>query len=268
MHRVLNYPGSKWNVADWIVGMMPPHRSYLEPFFGSGAVFFSKDKAPIETINDLDGEIVNLFSVIRRQPEELATALALTPYSRQEYNAAWEQLRTGELLHQDDVERARLMLVRYWQAQGCSACKKAGWKNDVAGREAAYAVRCWNALPGWVMDAASRLKDAQIEQLPATDLIRRFHRPEVLIYADPPYLLSTRADRQYRQELDEAGHVELLHALLEHPGPVMLSGYDNELYNDLLVGWEKLQRPAQACNGARRTETLWVNFEIQLRLEL
>ena len=267
MHRVLNYPGSKWNVADWIVGLMPPHKSYLEPFFGSGAVFFSKQKAPIETINDLDGEIVNLFSVIRRQPEALATALALTPYSRQEYNSAWDQLRAGE--EPDDVERARLTLIRYWQAQGCCACKKAGWKNDVAGREAAYAVRNWSSLPGWVMDAALRLKDAQIEHMPATDLIRRFRRPEVLIYADPPYLRSTRSDWQYHQELDEDGHVELLRTLIDHPGPVILSGYDNELYYDMLPrSWEKLQHPAQAQGGKPRMETLWVNFEIQLRLAL
>ena len=267
MRCVLNYPGSKWSLADWIVGLMPPHRSYLEPFFGSGAVFFSKAPAPIETINDLDGEIVNLFSVIRRQPEALAAALALTPYSRQVYDDAWAQLRAGE--EPDDVERARLTLIRYWQAQGASPRKKAGWKNDVAGREAAYAPRHWNALPGWVMDAALRIKDAQIEHKPATELIRRFCRPDVLIYADPPYLRSTRSSWQYRQELDEAGHVELLRALIDHPGPVMLSGYDSDLYNDMLPrSWEKLQHPAQAQGGVPRMETLWVNFEIQLRLIL
>ena len=267
MKTVLNFPGSKWRLADWIVGLMPPHKSYLEPFFGSGAVFFTKDKAPIETINDLDGEIVNLFSVIRRQPTELAAALALTPYSRQVYDDAWAQLRAGE--EPDDVERARLTLIRYWQAQGAAPRKKAGWKNDVAGREAAYAVRNWSSLPGWVLDAAGRLKDAQIEHLPAVDLIRRFHQPEVLIYADPPYLRSTRSDWQYRQELDEAGHVELLRTLIDHPGPVILSGYDNELYNDMLPrSWEKLQHVAQAQGGRQRMETLWVNYEIQLRLEI
>ena len=64
---VLKYPGSKWRIADWIIALMPPHKSYLEPFFGSGAVFFRKDPSRIETINDLDGEIVNLFRVIRER---------------------------------------------------------------------------------------------------------------------------------------------------------------------------------------------------------
>lgn len=268
MKSVLRYPGAKWSVADWIVGLMPPHKSYLEPFFGSGAVFFDKDPAPIETVNDLDGEIVNLFSVIREHPDELAAAVFLTPYSRQEYDAAWELLHSDEIDTLGSVERARLMLLRYWQTHGSSARRKTGWKNDVAGREAAYAVRCWNALPDWIMDAALRLKDAQIECLPALDLIRRFRSPEVLIYADPPYLRSTRSGWQYRQEMRDDEHEELLQVLMEHPGPVMISGYDNALYNDRLSGWEKLQHPAQATNGTPRMETLWVNFEIQLRLEL
>lgn len=76
MKPVLKYPGSKWRLADWIVSLMPPHKSYLEPFFGSGAVFFKKSPSRIETINDLDGEIINLFRCIREQPEELMRAVA------------------------------------------------------------------------------------------------------------------------------------------------------------------------------------------------
>ena len=96
------------------------------------------------------------------------------PYSREEYDLAWQILKSGNVPALDEIERARLMLIRYWQIHGSSARKKAGWKNDVAGREAAYAARYWNKLPSWVMDAANRLKEAQIECLPAVDLIRRF----------------------------------------------------------------------------------------------
>lgn len=86
---VLKYTGSKWRMADWIISLMPPHRSYLEPFFGSGAVFFKKPPSRIETINDLDGEIANLFRCVREKTEELARAVELTPYSREEYERAW-----------------------------------------------------------------------------------------------------------------------------------------------------------------------------------
>ena len=69
---VVKYPGSKWGLAKWIISYFPEHHSYLEPFFGSGAVLFNKPRSNIETINDLDGNVVNLFEWIRDDPERLA----------------------------------------------------------------------------------------------------------------------------------------------------------------------------------------------------
>ena len=88
--RILHYPGSKWSLAPWIISHMPPHQTYLEPYFGSGAVFFSKEPSPLETINDLDGDVVNLFRVIRDRPDELARLVYWTPYSRQEYYNSYQ----------------------------------------------------------------------------------------------------------------------------------------------------------------------------------
>lgn len=109
--------------------------------------------------------------------------------------------------------------------------------------------------------SVARLKEAQIENAPAVDLIRRFRNPQVLIYADPPYLLSTRKQRQYSVEMAEpAQHIELLEALLDHPGPVMLSGYDNDLYDDMLYGWTKAYHATRSEGGHHRTEVLWMNY--------
>ena len=88
--RILHYPGSKWSMADWIISHMPPHKTYLEPFFGSGAVFFNKTPSELETINDLDGDVVNLFRVIRDRPKELAHLVRWTPYSREEYYNSYQ----------------------------------------------------------------------------------------------------------------------------------------------------------------------------------
>ena len=261
-HPVLKYPGSKWRLADKIISIMPPHRSYLEPFFGSGAVFFKKPPSRIETINDLDGEIVNLFRCIREYPEELMRAVACTPYARGEYEQAWGHFKAGGQARPDGVEAARLTLVRYWQSHGSTVTYKCGWKNDRVGREYAYDVHYWRNLPEWISDAAERLKAAQIEQCPALDVIRRFNHSDVLIYADSPYMLSTRRRKQYLVEMaDDMQHVELLEALKAHAGPVILSGYDNALYDSHLQGWNKLQWSAQAEGGAPRTETVWCNFE-------
>jgi DNA adenine methylase len=77
-------------MAEWIISFMPPHQTYLEPYFGSGAVFFSKEPSPLETINDIDGDVVNLFRVIRDRPEELARLVYWTPYSREEYYNSYQ----------------------------------------------------------------------------------------------------------------------------------------------------------------------------------
>lgn len=265
LRPIIKYPGAKWRLADWIVSLMPPHKSYLEPFFGSGAVFFTKPPSPIETINDLDGEIVNLFRVVRDMPEALERAVALSPYSREEYERAWVRHKAGDVT--DPVELARLTLVRYWQVVGSRQIYRAGWRRDVAGREAAYTLRQWVDLPERIAAAVDRLKEAQIEQADGVELIRRFASPEVLIYADPPYVLSTRKQRQYNVEMaDNAQHEALLAALLAHPGPVILSGYESDLYNDALKGWMKLHRQTKCEGGGARTETLWINYEPQMTL--
>lgn len=238
-----------WRITDLVI-YDTPHE-----------LFFKKPPSRIETINDLDGEIINLFRCIREQPEELMRAVACTPYSRGEYEQAWDHFKAGGQVRPDGIEAARLTLVRYWQAHGSTVVYKGGWKNDRAGREYAYDVRYWRQLPERIAAVVERLKDAQIEQAPAVDVIRRFRHPDVLIYADPPYMLHTRKGKQYIVEMaEEAQHIELLDALKEHPGPVILSGYDNDLYNEHLQGWKKLHRRAQAEGGAARTETVWLNY--------
>ncbi len=250
---VIKYPGAKWRIADWIIGLMPPHKSYVEPYFGSGAVFFRKPLSRIETINDIDEGVVNLFRCVREDPDRLAQLITATPYARQEYYGAFNNHSV------DPYERARLMLLQHWQGHGFRTYCRSGWKNDIAGREYAYAVRNWNRLPEWVMQACFRLKEAQIESRPALEVIERINCPEVLIYADPPYLLSTRKmKKQYAHEMTDADHAELLEALLNHKGPVLLSGYDNDLYNGMLVNWHKEQIDTTAEKGKRRTETLWI----------
>ena len=224
MKSVLKYPGSKWRIAEWIVSQMPEHHSYLEPFFGSGAVLFNKVPSKIETVNDLDNKVYTLFKLIREAPEELARIIALTPYSRYEYN------NTFNIEPTNDVDKATQLLIQCWQGHGFRTNGyKNGWKNDVQGRERAYALYNWCRLPEWIMDATNRLKQVQIESMPAVELIKRFKYPKVLIYADPPYLLGTRSGKQYKHEMSDNDHIELLEVLLQHPGKVMLSGCCSKL---------------------------------------
>ena len=256
MNAILKYPGAKWRIADWIVGKIPKHHSYLEPFFGSGAILFRKNRSNIETVNDLDGDIVNLFRVVREKPGELASAVHLTPYARQEYDDAFKSSENVS-----DVERARKMLVKHWQGHGFrTGAYKAGWKNDLQGRERSYVTLCWNRVPTWIKEAAERLKDVQIEHSPALEVIERFNFPNVLIYADPPYVLSTRTGKNYTHEMTDADHEKLLKTLLQHKGMVMLSGYHSELYDDYLSDWYREEVKTFAEHARPRTEVLWMNF--------
>ncbi len=262
MKAVMKYPGSKWSLAKWIISYFPEHHSYLEPFFGSWAVLFNKPRSHIETVNDLDGNVVNLFRWIKDDPEKLAHEIYYTPYARQVYEKAFSEMPD------DDLQKAVNFYIRLNMSHGFRTNgEKSGWKNDVQGRERAYAALDWCKIPEKILQAAERLRGVQIENRPAVELIRRFNYEKVLIYCDPPYMLRTRHGKQYRREMDDAGHEELLRALLRHKGPVLISGYDTELYRDMLAGWRRYEAESRTMSGSRKTEVLWANFDGPCRQE-
>lgn len=252
----MKYPGSKWSAAGWIISFFPGHHSYLEPFFGSGAVLFNKPRSNIETVSDLDGNVVNLFEWIKRDPERLAHEIYWTPYARQAYEDAFA------MVPDDSLGKAVNFCIRLNMGHGSRTNGgKTGWKNDVQGRERAYASQDWVHLPEKIMQAAERLRGVQIENKPAAELIQRFNFPNVLVYNDPPYVLSTRHGKQYRHEMDDKAQNDLLDVLLMHKGPVLISGYDNRLYNDRLKGWHKEETGCYSRTGSKKKEILWMNFE-------
>ena len=146
--------------------------------------------------------------------------------------------------------------------------QKVGWKNDVQGRERAYAAADWVKLPERILQVAERLRGVQIENMDAVELIRRFNHKNVLIYCDPPYILRTRHGKQYRCEMDDSQHESLLDALEEHKGPVLLSGYDSPLYNRRLQGWQRAEAVSYSQVGTKKKEVLWMNFEPDGQMEL
>ncbi len=254
MKRTLNYVGSKWNLAKWIINQMPEHDVYLETHFGSGAVLFNKTAAKIETVNDIDGNIVNLFKVIRDYPGKLARAIELTPYSRDEYYQSFESLETDLT----ELERARMFLVRCWMARGGKTSDRTGWRHniDIA---TVNALPDWNGLSATILEATKRLKQVQIENQDCTELIKRYNNKGCLIYADPPYLLETRTKRHYAYEMTLEQHESFLNQLNKHEGFAILSGYDSDMYNDILTGWSKLMKMASTEAATKKQEVLWLN---------
>ena len=252
MKNVLKYPGSKTRIAKWICAYIPPHEVYLEPFFGGGGVFFNKIPARLETINDISAEVYNYFKVLRDDTDKLIKVLELTPYSRDEYNNSF-------IDSADSVERARRFAVRCCQGFGCSNRYKNGFRSGI-GKNSPRTTTFWNNFPKTLELASKRLLEAQIENQDALKLIERYNKEEVFIYCDPPYPLDTRKNYLYEYEMTEEEHVKLLDSLKTHKGKVMISSYENELYNKMLKEWRKAIKQTIAENSVKRTEVIYMNY--------
>lgn len=258
---VLRYPGAKWQQAGWIIKHFPPHQTYIEPFFGSGAIFFSKRPSEYEVINDKSGTVVNLFRVIRSRGDELAKHVYMTPHSREEYELSYE-------LCGDNFEDARRFLVRCWQAHGITPAIKTGWKNRGSASNSSV-VAMWNQVPERILAVVERLKGVEIENRSALNVIERYAQdPDALFYLDPPYVASTRNNRKiYLEEMDMSDQVVLLSAINKVEGAVVLSGYPCETYDRYLKGWNRVYLEVKAEHSQDRTEVLWLNEKAAYRQE-
>ena len=245
MSVVIKYPGAKNRIADWICSFIPEHKVYLEPFFGGGAIFFNKkQKVHIETINDLNDDVFNFFKILRDEPEPLIRAIELTAYSRSEYEYAWSNPEGI-----DNVERARRFAIKCYMSIGAGNRYKNGFRSGQCGTSPNPA-KSWNEYPNIL----------QIENLDALELIRRYDTSDVFIYLDPPYLLGTRKSNMYHHEMTDEQHMNLLKEIKKHPAKIMISGYENDLYDSILKGWHKETKDTLAESSNRRTEVLWMNY--------
>jgi DNA adenine methylase len=250
---ILKYPGAKWNLAPWIISHFPAHAHYVEPYFGSGAVFFNKTPAKHEVINDLSGDVVNLFRVIREDGERLAALIEMTPWAREEYELSYAPC-------DDPMERARRFVVRVWQAHGTDWVRGGTtWSRGIQNVNRRTRQEMWLTFPSRIAAITDRLMLTEIEHRAALMTITTNNGADCLIYADPPYPLATRMEALYQHEMTDADHLILLDALDAHPGPVVLSGYHCALYDDRLRHWSTREKQAQAEKGNTRTEVLWLN---------
>ena len=269
MKPPMPYYGGKITLAPQIARLLPEHTHYVEPFAGSLAVLLAKAPSPMETVNDLDHAIVTFWRVLRDRGEELAQICALTPHARAEYQ------RSVELDADDELELARQVWVKLTQGR-TGRLRRTGWRHYV------HPAGCTSGMPDYLTGylarmapVIKRLHHVSLECRPALDLIRRYgDSPDVLLYVDPPYLGSTRAnDNAYRYEMrTDDEHGELAAALRATKAAVVLSGYpsasyDHEFYPD----WYRLEMPSFTGQGgtwANRTEVLWSNRPLTDQLAL
>jgi DNA adenine methylase len=253
------YYGGKTTLAERIAATFPPHGHYVEPFAGSLSVLLAKPPARMETVNDLDQDIVTFWRVLRERPTELIRACALTPHSRAEHIES--RRRPASL---DDIERARRIWVDLTQGRAGSL-RKTGWRYYIDPNASS------TSMPGYLAGyvermppAVQRLLGVSLECRPALEIIEAYGAyPDVLLYVDPPYLRSTRTSRQYAEEMSTpAEHRELAAALRSCRATVVLSGYPSPLYDELYGDWHRTSFAVSTREGvskAARTEVLWSN---------
>ena len=252
------YYGGKTRVADQIVDLLPDHTHYVEPFAGALSVLLAKPRSNVETVNDLNEDLITFFRVLREQPDELTRVCALTPHSRVEH------ARSRDREGLDDLERARRTFVNLSQGRSASL-RKTGWAHvmtaDSYGRAGSRAPYL-QSMVGRFADIADRLLDVSFECRDAIDVIELYGaHADVLLYVDPPYLHTTRSSAGYEHEFGRADqHEALLDALLGCSSAVMLSGYRSPMYAEALAGWDVVQLSGgRSQNNQRTEEVVWSN---------
>lgn len=259
----LRYHGAKFRLADWIIAFFPEHRCYVEPFGGAAGVLLQKPRAYAEVYNDLDGEVVNFFRVLRDPllRKRLLEQFVLTPYARTEFELAWE-------FCDEPVEQARRLAIRAQMGFGSAGATKGrtGFRIDTE-RSGSTAQQHWAQYPEGLAHIGERFSGVLIENRPAIETMLAHDTPQTLHFVDPPYPHSTRVrgkgkERYYRFELSDAEHGELIEAVRGLRGMVVLSTYPNTLYEAKLTGWRAhytTSRISAGRGGAVRTEVAWLN---------
>ncbi|MFH1070220.1 MAG: DNA adenine methylase [Candidatus Glassbacteria bacterium] len=260
---VFGWYGGKFSHLNWLLPLLPETHHYCEPFGGSAAVLLNRKPSAIETYNDIDGEVVNFFRVLRNQKEKLIESISLTPFSREEFFEAIYHYSP----YLDDLERARRFYVRARQvrtglAQTATVGRWANCKNTSRAGMSGVVSR-WLGSANGLENIAERLIRVQIENRPALEIIDLYDSKETLFYCDPPYPHEIRGDNKaYGFEMSDQDHIELAKVLRKAKGKVAVSGYKCDLMGELYAGWKTITESSKNCHSVKqvRTEVLWMNY--------
>jgi DNA adenine methylase len=239
-------------LAPWIISHFPDHRIYVEPFGGGGSVLLRKPRSYAEIYNDLDDEVVNLFTVARDHGSDLLRDLELTPFSRKEFLLSYEHSN-------NNIERARRMIVRCFMGFGSNAhTTKTGFRSN-SNKSGTTPAHDWKNYPMGFSQIIERLRGVVIENRDAKQVMSAHDSDNTLHYVDPPYVSSTRdKGNDYNFEMTDQDHIDLAKFLSTLQGGVIVSGYPSSLYNEIYSEWERIDKDSFADGAKKRIECLWL----------
>ena len=256
--------GGKFSHLDWLLPLLPPAQHYCEPFAGSAAVLINRKPSPIETYNDVDGEVVNFFRALRDEREALVQAIGLTPFSKREFELAIKEPTENF----SSVERARRFYIRARQVRtGLAQTASVGrWAHCTLTSRAgmAGAVSRWLGAIEHLPEIAQRLLRVQFENAPAIEVIERYDSKDTLFYCDPPYPHESRGDsKAYSYEMTDDHHRALAKVLKTCKGKVAVSSYHTPLNDEIFKGWHCVEASEKLCHSVKtmRREVLFANYD-------
>lgn len=268
--------GGKTNIVDKFDPYIPEHHCYVEPYGGAGAMLFYKKPSRVEIYNDLHKDVVNLYISIRDYFDDFHHKVEATPYSRQALEYAWSfiQYDMGSGLPDFITEHARCFFVIARQAFSSRHDKQmkhysSMWSSSKVNNKAVGWMNAIDRLP----EIHERLQNVQIECLPALEVMKRYDGKDTFMYIDPPYMEDTRKElNTYVHEMTDRDHLDLLYELKRSQSMILLSGYHNEFYDEVLNAWchKDFAHTASAINteqspdaDKKRIEVVWWNKALQ-----
>lgn len=258
--KAFDYMGSKYSVLPWLLPKLPKCHHYVSVFGGGGTDLINRDPSPIETYNDLNGKVVNFFSVLRNQPEVLIQQLELTPHSRNEYDEACYDEADSP------VEQARKFFIRTQQSIHAAGAqdKVKGWAASLTESRVSISEKTQKWLRGVQMlyEVAERFKHVQIENRDFRFILKAYDSPGTLFYCDPPYDMSKRSSTKYEFDFVNQDFYDLKYWAENASGKVAISGYDTEFMRELLKGWTYHFGPHRKNGRSEKVahECLWTNY--------
>lgn len=260
--KIIRYFGGKGGKLATVIKSFIPtdYKTYLEPYGGSATILFAQ-QAPIEIYNDIYENVYSLFKALSDKDmfEQLKFKLDITPYSEQICKEYTKKLKTELSI----IDRA----YYYFYVNRTSVNGIGGFSiNTVIRRNISKSTSDYLSTIDSLEEYNQRLSNVIITNRDALELINKYDADDTFIYLDPPYVHSTRTSARYPHDMTDEQHIELLDLLLKCKSKILISGYDNDLYNTLVDnGWNKYNYEIKTTDGKNRpktkVETLWYNYE-------